>query len=208
MTHPPNLICYEIPEIVSYDHEEWYVSRKRKGGTTLSFAQPFCVLTQTFTQKAEKTVMDFNKYVSTYSEQEVLILGFPAEHVFNCVGLHEFGVLIDFWQAKEGPELLRILAMRAFRHYHRFKQVNKNPELFAFTCDQGVCRSSAVVLTLLVAAGHLLPSEILFAAEYLVSDKTPENRLSARRSIMKHSGPAILEAAALIRDSFELHLPF
>jgi len=149
--------------------------------------------------------MDFNDNAATYCENDVADLDIPSVNVFNCIGIEEFGFVVDFWRDEHGPEMLKVLALRALAHCIRFMNDDDAEGVFAFVCDQGICRSSAVVLTLLVASGRLLPSEIGFAAEYLVFDKSEWNLVRARRAIMMHSGPAILEAAALMGP---IDLPF
>jgi hypothetical protein len=149
--------------------------------------------------------MDFNDNAATYCETDVADLGIPSVNVFNCVGIEEFGFVVDFWRDEHGPEMLKVLSLRALAHCNRFMNDDDAEGMFAFVCDQGICRSSAVVLTLLVASGRLMPSEIAFAAEYLVFDKSEWNLVRARRAIMMHSGPAILEAAALMGH---IDLPF
>ena len=126
-------------------------------------------------------------------------------NVFNCVGQKEYGYVPDFWQDEHGPEMLKVVAMRALHKWQTFMNDDDAKGVFAFMCDGGICRSCAVALTLLVASGRILPSEVGFAAEYLVFDKSRLNLVRARESISKHTGPVILEAAALLGP---IDLPF
>jgi hypothetical protein len=154
-------------------------------------------MTQTFNERAEETMLDiFSNHAATYSEQDVIDLKIPLVNSFNCIGIHEYGSVVDFWKGKHGPEMLRNMSGLALKHWVNFMKNDDAEGLFAFVCDNGMCRSSAVLLTLLVASGHILPTEILFAAEYLVFDKSDFNLLHCRRKVMLLSGPCILEAAA------------
>jgi hypothetical protein len=192
------LQCFERSDFVARSHVRWYNERKRRGGSELS-THKFDCMTQTFNARAEETMLSlFLNHVGTYSEQDVVDLKIPTVNAFNCTGIHEYGCVVDFWKGKHGPEMLRQMGLLALRHWVTFKNDTDAKGIFAFVCDQGICRSSAVVLTLLVASGRIRHSEILFAAEYLVFDKCDFNLLHCRRKVSMLSGPCILEAAALM----------
>jgi hypothetical protein len=198
-----DLLCFKNSTYVHvhYCHDEWYLRRRRKPDITVAPYQFNCE-TQKFNAKAESQMMRFNMHAATYSEEDAASLGLPPSNVFNCIGLEDFGEVVDFWKLEEGPELLRIVSTRALKHVVDFWEADDPCGMFAFVCDQGVCRSVAVALTLLVAAERIKPWEIGYAGEYLLHDKSSSNKESVKRGVFRRSGPAILEAAALMGPIF------
>jgi hypothetical protein len=200
-----DLQCLDISYFPNCCHDEWYQMRRQHPGQ-FAATYIFKCLTITFGETAEAAVVQFNTHAAVYTLEEIGDLGIPSRNVFNCTGRDNFAIPLNFCSISDGPEILATVARKALLHCVNLYLNPPTVGLWAVTCNDSCCRASvAVILTLLVAAQRIKPSDVGLAGEYLVHNKSVHNKTVVRKGVMCYSGPVIVEAATLMGP---IHLPY